>query len=261
MLDPEGLDLSRSQFIELWVNDFKDQALVRDRHVMLHVDLGAMSEDRMPSPDQPPNGRLDTEDRIGDDNVLVLEEDTGLDGLVNPDSNRTVDLVTSGVSTLNGDHSGDPGGDDFYPPNEIVTREPAKAIDPRYWVSVNGAEKNSTINPVPDTEDQNLNGALDVKSNYLEYSIDLGDVSPEAPYLVTDVNNGWRRYRIPIAGSGAVKFGNPNLASWSRTGRAPAWTRPSCTGRCSCWAGWRSWAAAGSRPRSTRSRWKRRSRR
>jgi hypothetical protein len=222
MLDQVGLDLSRSQFIELWVNDFNDQhasdglGRVRGRHVKLHIDLGTMSEDQMRSPDQPPNGLLDTEDRARD-NVLTVDEDTGLDGLMNPDSSIVRDLVTSNAT--------DPEGDDFRPPNEIVTREPARSIDPRNWVSVNGTEGNRTINPVPDTEDQNLNGALDTNNNYLEYTIDLGDVSPEAPYLVTDVHaafpataedNGWRRYRIPIAGSGAVKFGNPNLTMVQR---------------------------------------------
>ena len=222
MLDPVGLDLARSQFIELWVNDFNDLHAndgvrrVRGRHVRLHVDLGTMSEDQMRSPDQPPNGFLDTEDEARD-NVLTVDEDTGLDGLMNPDAGLPRDLVTSKDT--------DPEGDDFHPPNEIVTREEGRAIDPRNWVSVNGTEGNRTINSVPDTEDQNLNGALDPNNNYLEYTINLGDVSPEAPYLVTNVHeafpataedNGWRRYRIPIAGSGAVKFGNPNLTMVQR---------------------------------------------
>jgi len=226
MLDQVGLDLTRSQFIELWVNDFNDHhagdgvGRVRGRHVKLHVDLGTMSEDQMRSPDQPPNGLLDSEDKARD-NVLTVDEDTGLDGLINPDSSVTRDLVTSNGT--------DPEGDDFHPPNDLVTRDEARSIDPRSWVSVNGTEGNRTIIPVPDTEDLNLNGALDPNNDYLEYTIDLGDVSPDAPYLVTDVqrdfgpgspapyptvgaDNGWRRYRIPIADTLAVRFGNPNLA-------------------------------------------------
>jgi hypothetical protein len=162
LLDPVGLDLSRSQFIELWVNDFNDQhasdglGRVRGRRVKLHVDLGAMSEDQMRSPDQPPNGLLDTEDKARD-NVLTVDEDTGLDGLMNPDSSKLRDLVTSNDS--------DPEGDDFKPPNDIVTRDEARSIDPRNWVSVNGTEGNRTINPVPDSEDQNLNGALDTNND------------------------------------------------------------------------------------------------
>ena len=219
-LDQVGLDLSRSQFIELWVNDFNDRhandgkGRVRGRHVKLHVDLGAMSEDQMRSPDQLPNGLLDTEDKARD-NVLTVDEDTGLDGLMNPDAGLMRDLVTSsGV---------DPGGDDFHLPNDIVTRDEARSIDPRNWISVNGTEGNRTINSVPDTEDQNLNGALDTNNDYLEYTIDLGadsGVSSDSSYLVTDVHaafpataedNGWRRYRIPINDARAVEFGNPNL--------------------------------------------------
>ena len=222
LLDPTGLDLSRSQFIELWVNDFRDwyaggRGSVRGRHVKLHVDLGAMSEDQMRSPDRPPNDRLDTEDKAHD-NVLTVDEDTGLDGLMNPDSNKVrdqrPDLVTANDT--------DPEGDDFHPPDDIVTREVDKSIEPHYWVSVNGTEGNRTVNPVPDTEDQNLDGALNPSNNYTEYTIDLGDDSEGAPYLVTDVHalypskvgddNGWRRYRIPIADTLAVKFGNPNQA-------------------------------------------------
>ncbi len=225
MLDPVGLDLSRSQFIELWVNDFRDQhatdgkGRVRGRHVKLHVDLGAMSEDQMRSPDQPPNGLLDTEDKHRD-NTLTAEEDTGFDGLMNPDSGKTRDLTTSNPT--------DPEGDDFHPPNDIVSRDEARSIDPRNWVSVNGTEGNRTINPQPDTEDQNLNGALDTSNDYYEYTIDLGDeqsLPSDTSYLVTDVHaafpataedNGWRRYRIPIADSRAVKFGNPNLSMAQR---------------------------------------------
>jgi hypothetical protein len=226
MLDAVGLDLSRSQFIELWVNDFNDQhatdgkGRVRGRRVRLHVDLGTMSEDQMRSPNYPPNRVLDTEDKARD-NVLTVDEDTGLDGLMNPDSNKAGDNRPDLVTT----NDQDPEGDDFHPPNDIVSRDESRSIDPRNWVSVNGTEGNRTINPVPDTEDQNLNGALDTNNDYLEYTVDLGDVSPNPPYLVTDVHsafpttaedNGWRRYRIPINDTLAVRFGNPNLTMAQR---------------------------------------------
>ena len=220
MLDPVGLDLSRSQFIELWVNDFRDQhaadglGRVRGRHVRLHIDLGTMNEDQMRSPDVLPNRLSDTEDKSRD-NQITVDEDTGLDGVMDPDN------VTGPPRDLSTVTPADPAGDDFRPPDEVVTREEAKSIDPRYWTGVNGTEGNRTINPVPDTEDLNLNGALDIANNYIEYSIDLGDESEQAPYLLTDVHaafpgaaqdNGWRRYRIPIADTLATRFGSPNLA-------------------------------------------------
>jgi cell surface protein SprA len=77
------------------------------------------------------------------------------------------------------------------------------------------------VDPVPDTEDMNLNEALDKVEDYFEYSIDLGDSAQR--YLETDVQrdfpgypsvvpwNGWRRYRIPINDSLRVAFGVPDL--------------------------------------------------
>jgi hypothetical protein len=227
LIDQAGLDLSRAQFIELWVNDFNDLhapgdglARVRGRHVRLHVDIGSVSEDQMRSPDVTPNALLDTEDRVRD-NVLTEDEDTGLDALPDPDAGVVRDLIRAGPA--------DPEGDDFYPPDELVNTDEARSVDPRYWAAVNGTEGNRTNRTTPDTEDLNLNGALDGSNDYIEYTIDLGDVSAEAPYLVTDVqrefgplspapvstvtaDNGWRRYRIPLDDTLAVEFGNPNLA-------------------------------------------------
>src|SRR6185503_5312697 len=52
-LDPVGIDLSRSQYIELWVNDFNDQNKVprtSPGRVRLHIDVGTVSEDQRRSP-------------------------------------------------------------------------------------------------------------------------------------------------------------------------------------------------------------------
>jgi hypothetical protein len=156
-------------------------------------------------------------------------------------------------------------------------------VDPRYWAAVNGTEGNRTNRTTPDTEDLNLNGALDVGNDYVEYTIDLGDVSAEAPYLVTDVqrdfgpsspapvstvtaDNGWRRYRIPLDDTLAVEFGNPNLALvqhvrvWVQGVVESDPRRRTSACRCSCWAGSTSSAAAGTRRPSTRSRSRSRSR-
>ncbi|MBI5711756.1 MAG: cell surface protein SprA [Candidatus Eisenbacteria bacterium] len=233
-LDPQGLDLSRSQFIEIWVNDFNDQhdpsdGLHRVRGgpahpgIRLRIDLGTVSEDQMRAPDEPPDDSLDTEDRVRDGQLTVTEgndEDTGYDGLLDAKGEQGAhaprDLVTAS--------SADPEGDDFHTPDERVSRDEKLALDPRSWVSVNGTEGNKSVNPTPDTEDLNLNNVLDTNNSYVEYTIDLGDTASR--YLVTDVqrefaaaypaivgpDNGWRRYRIPINDSLSVRFGNPNLA-------------------------------------------------
>ncbi len=228
LIDPYGYDLSRAQYIDLWVDDFRDyhsgvlKPLIRGHHVQLHIDIGTVSEDQMRAPDLPPNGLLDREDQNQDNQLTVtdeFDEDTGLDGLHDQpkgdqkgseaDSVVTpLDLVTATAT--------DPSGDDY--PQKNPVNDSYKDIDPRRWVRTNGTEGNKTLRPIPDTEDLNLNTNLDTQEDYYEYTIDLGDENH--PWLLTDVyrdfpgqsvDNGWRRYRIPIADSLVVKFGNPNL--------------------------------------------------
>lgn len=231
LIDPVGYDLSRAQFIDLWVNDYRDyhtgvrKPLIRGRNVQLHIDLGRVSEDQMRAPDLPPNGRLDSEDQNKDNQLTVtndFDEDTGLDGFhdfpkgdqtaTEADSVSILDLVTATPS--------DPSGDDY--PEKPIDETYKAEIDPRRWVHTNGTEGNKNLRPIPDTEDLNLNTNLDTQEDYIEYTIDLGDSTH--PWLLTDVfedfpppqynvpiDNGWRRYRIPINDSLAVKFGNPNL--------------------------------------------------
>lgn len=230
LLDPVGYDLSRAQFIEVWVNDWNDyhagfqQPRVRQRGVKLHIDIGTVSENQIRYPGASPDtSLLDTEDKAPRDNQLTVRrddptdpdhEDTGQDGLV---SSQEVeqglpvrDLVTATPS--------DPSGDDW---RELIDPDfdDFEEIDPRNWIYTNGTEDNSQLKPFPDTEDLNLNQIVDTQENYLEYTIDLGDSTH--PWLQTDVqrdfggvalDNGWRRYRIPITDSLAVRFGSPNLA-------------------------------------------------
>jgi len=227
-LDAVGLDLSRAQFIDVWVNDFNDwhnplqpEPRVRGLNVKLHIDLGVVSEDQMRSPDQPPNGALDTEDLPPRDNQLSVtdanNEDTGLDGVLtknepnlgNPDPKTWRDLSTASAD--------DPEGDNFHKVDESITNQ----IDTRRFKGTNGTEDNKNLLPVPDTEDLNLNNNLDTSENYFEYTIELGQRN--SPYLVTDVLrdyrgrpqadslNGWRRYRIPLSDSLRKVFGSPDL--------------------------------------------------
>lgn len=220
-LDQVGIDLSRSQFIELWVNDFADHHdtgvvppidRIRGLNVKLHVDLGVVSEDMMRAPNRVPNGLLDSEDKKPRDNQLIVtdtnNEDTGYDGRlsIEESSAAVADLITANPAA-------DPEGDDFR-----TTDNNFKEIDPRRYTGTNGVEGNKTVLPVPDTEDLNLNDQIDTQEDYFEYTIPLGDAN--SPYLVTDVrrdfaladsSNGWRRYRIPLTDSLRVQFGVPDL--------------------------------------------------
>lgn len=219
-LDPVGIDLSRAQFIEVWVNDFRDQhkaagdsvARIRGDHVKLHIDLGVVSEDQMRAPNRPPNNRLDSEDKGPTrDRQLVNDEDTGLDGVFDSGGESANGLAQADLTTANGtDWNGDDYGD---------VRSDYKDVDPRRFQFSNGTEGDKTLAQYPETEDLNLNDVLDTDEAYYEYTVALDGTSP---YLVTDVwrdnddaklatDNGWRRYRIPIADSLRVQFGSPDL--------------------------------------------------
>src|SRR5205085_3533202 len=135
-LDAAGIDLSRSQFIELWVND-RVEPRVRDQHVRLHIDVGTVSEDEMRSPDGPPNGLLDTEDRndgglIRDNQLTVngtINEDTGYDGRTSRQEAEGGQSVRN-LTTASG---ADPEGDDFKSPDTRSYKE----VDPRAWKVTN----------------------------------------------------------------------------------------------------------------------------
>jgi hypothetical protein len=225
VLDPVGLDITRSQFIEVWVNDFRDAynpGAIRGRNVKLHIDIGAVSEDQQRAPNRVPNHELDSEDKNQDNQLNYAGgEDTGLDRLANADEPGPLGPLD--LSTV---VAGDPSGDDFARPNVNPEKVEYQDLDPRKWRNANGTQENHEVLPVPDTEDLNLNGILDLNENYFEYTIELG---AESPYLVDSAyapgrkyqddkgdpvpeDNGWRRYRIPITDSLRVRFGSPDLA-------------------------------------------------
>ncbi len=213
LLSTRGMDLSQAQFLDIWVNDFQRYDRWRNdpslRRGKLVLDLGRVSEDAMwfrEDPDAPlpdslwyalarPNGRLDQEDRNGDDRLdqgSDLEEDTGLDG------------VLDGVPVGPGQRRDDPF--DNYDYDESLPEE-----DRRKYASVNGMEDNQEL----DSEDLNGDDGLDVVNSYFQIAIDLGDSTlwetdvwrdyPASEYRdpgnhrrYLGDNNGWRRIRIPL---------------------------------------------------------------
>lgn len=178
-----GIDMSRSRFIEVWVKGGRGR---------LNIDIGSISEDWFPL--ENPNELLDTEDRpipgqgIGD-GILTVDEDTGLDGI--PDDQEP---GYSGSNT-------DPNSDNF------------AYRDKDDYIRINGTEGNrfdSDRMGLPDTEDINGNGVLDTRNAYYEYSIALDN--PFDPYLVADSvptgnPGGWRLFRIPLWNNQNVTVG------------------------------------------------------
>src|SRR5262249_60178242 len=109
----------------------------RKKGVKLHIDVGLVSEDAQLAPDQPPNGVLDTEDQPPTDKQLTPEEDTGLDGEMDPDEGAVLDSTAHLNASL-----ADPHGDDWRAPNIGDDKDKYKERDPRRWRFNNGNEKN-----------------------------------------------------------------------------------------------------------------------
>jgi hypothetical protein len=154
-----GIDLTRSQFLELWVNDFNDHhnvsvevPRIRGRHVKLHIDLGRVSEDQMRAPDIRPNNRLDTEDRIYDNQLDVTSgrnEDTGLDSLL---SDQEAAALPAPPAEANGEYrdlstssANDPSGDDFATPDDNYKDE----IDARRYLGSTDRRETRTSFRIP----------------------------------------------------------------------------------------------------------------
>jgi flagellar hook capping protein FlgD len=207
-LVPPGVrDLTACRYVEVWVNDgIADHSRT---HGVLHVDLGSVSEDAFWDRWDPPDNKLNTEDRSGD---LRLDagEDTGLDGLIDPDEPGYLHGIVD-----------DPDHDDY-------AYDPSRPDD---YSHVNGTEGNGRI----DTEDLDLNGFLDRTNSYFEASIDLAtgwltwgssldvvavDVPRDYPPGTWQPGNGWRLFRIPTDGGAFRACGSPD---WSKVGRCRIW--------------------------------------
>lgn len=179
-LSRSGTDLSRHQFLDVWVSDGIGWQRRDERAGTITIDLGRVDEDAVwdrRTPPAPPNGQIDTEDQPPQNFIFdQTTEDTGLDGVMNEPGNASLD--------------------DYEAPSEPTTATAEQ------WSKINGTEGNR----VWDTEDLNANGFLDSQNDFFEFTIDLADTT----YLVTDVSrdfvlpagealtNGWRRYRIPL---------------------------------------------------------------
>jgi hypothetical protein len=190
LISRSGLDFTRMQYLEIWVNDFRQG---RDEGWKLNIDLGKVSEDAMWHPDSLPNGQLDTEDRIFPDGILDNGEDTGLDGLTSEQE--------EGYSASNRD----PNNDDY-----SYSRED----NPNDYSGINGYEGNDYL----DTEDLNENGYLDAgtDNDYFEFTLDMSsdefvevdvyETYQHEPWFEDRVepNNGWRLIRMPLSARTSV---------------------------------------------------------
>jgi len=173
-LGKTGVDLTKAQFLEFWVNDFRHEVLGDEPTGTLHFDFGYISEDFYwpVQGDTLKIGSWEREDGILDNSPNGLwtnAEDVGL--------------------------GNDPDLDEF-------KTEYVGSSDPYPWI--NGTRYNNR----EDTEDINGDTNFDLQNGFFTISIDLADsalVDVLRDYPASEVddnlekNLAWRKYRIRLS--------------------------------------------------------------
>lgn len=177
------------EFVEFWMRI--DQA---PANAKLYLDLGVISEDVIP------DNRLNSEDKNQND-AIDEGEDTGLDTLF--DAQERVNYPDAQDRV-------DPSGDNFF----LVQ---GQIVDPMNYYKINGTEGNAVLTDVgrlPDTEDLNRNGNVDLVNSYLRYAIPIDTNSATNPFISGGgfTERNWYQYRIPLKDT-LLNFGNASLSN------------------------------------------------
>ncbi len=190
------------QYIEFYLH-----VMSAPHNANLYIDLGRISEAVIP------DNILHTEDK-NHNGVLDLAYDLGLDGLSDKQERDT--CAKLGYYTQ---YEKDPSGDDFSF-NSAKAAADAGAQPPiddyNDFFHINGTQGNGVltdIGRIPDTEDLNLNGNLDLVNSYFRYKIPLDTSEARKKGLIAGGNpkTGWYLYRIPLQDTSAA-IGDPSLS-------------------------------------------------
>lgn len=172
-LSRTGLDLSKSQFIEIWVNDW--QADPSQRRGVLHLDFGLISEDFVwrNVDGEVEYGTWQLEDLNQDGSFSVATEDVGLDANTEGPTVIRAGVSYSAEQTI--------GGDSPYP-----------------------AINNTAANNYEDSEDLDGNTRFDLQNGYYSVAIDLRTTEPlvdvAVEYPGEDLGgSAWRKYRLRLS--------------------------------------------------------------
>jgi cell surface protein SprA len=172
------------EFIEFWL-----KIVNAPGNSKAYIDIGRISEDVIP------NKKLDTEDIDGNDAIDVDgKEDTGIDGMTDAEERAEKNSTAA-----------DPSGDNFnFAPSS------------GNYFNINGTEGNailSDIGRLPDTEDLNRNGNINLINSFFRYEIPL-DTSSQTNSLLAGGgdNDGWYLFRIPLKDT-LMKVGEPSFTT------------------------------------------------
>jgi hypothetical protein len=173
------IDFSDKKYVEILAKVDTLNYNQETRPVIMHIDLGIMSEDfyRPGESDEP-----DKEDGAGFetpvDGILDGGEDIGLDRI----------------------KTGDPGDD----PDDDFNNNDVLVNGFKEYPNINGTEDNNRL----DSEDLNDNGNLDEDNIYFEYSVSLND----GEEFMEGEFNGWRLFRIPLHDSDNYRIISDNIS-------------------------------------------------
>ncbi len=174
------------EYLEFWVH--KVQA---PPNSYIYIDLGRISEDVIP------NKELNTEDKPPRNGVIDPGEDVGIDGL--DDSQERAKFNSK---------KADPSGDDFK-----FSGNYGSQVNPMDYYYINGVEGNAVstdLGRIPDTEDLNGNGNVDLVNSYFRYKVPLDTANN--PFIAgTGGNEGWYLMRVPLKDT-SLTVGRPSLS-------------------------------------------------
>ncbi len=173
-LSRTGLDLSKSQFIEFWVNDWQQDPT--RRRGRLHVDFGLLSEDFVWE-------NADGEIEFG----TWQREDINQDGIFNASVEDVgLDAVVRGQTVAR--------------PGRAFSVERNVAGYPGIYPFIN----NTAGNNYEDSEDLDGNTRFDLQNGYFTITIDLRETQPLVDVAVDHPDaslegTAWRKYRIRMS--------------------------------------------------------------
>ena len=185
-LSVSAINLSKENinFIEIWMR--VDRA-PQDGTAKMVIDMGSISEDAIP------NRKLDSEDLVissSPNGTLQEGEDVGID-MLNDDQERAKyqELIRRYPEL-----AGDPSGDNYSFDNRTV------GTPQEDFTHINGTDNNKDGpgGRIPDTEDLNSNGVVDLANSYFEYELSLDTAAIRNPRIVGGGNKGWYQFRIPV---------------------------------------------------------------
>lgn len=226
MMYSSDFDQSQSKYLDIWLNaeDVQDESLI------LHIDIGSISEDLQNSMDEEGYGILNTEDEdlygggMGD-NILNDEEDTGLDGCFDPQEDGFGGCLLYGYTYENPPSINDINSADYIDASDPNGDNWSYSQESDDYSNINGLEGNGQAmgSRYPDTEDLDKDYSLDYVNDYFTTSIQpTNNTSSSFVTETEDVNGptGWKLFRLPL--SKFEKIGD-GLIEWTDVRNMRLW--------------------------------------